>query len=77
MKYRIVHFDELIFFHEKFRDSKHNLIRKNEQIRIQSENDIINNDLNNEFSIWRWMHHTMCHDFDDSFYFFVFEILFD
>ncbi len=42
---------ELFFFHEKFRDSKHNLIRKNEQIRIQSENDIINNDLNNEFSI--------------------------
>jgi hypothetical protein len=53
MKHRIVHFDELIFFHEKFRDSKHNLIRKNEQIRIQNENDIINNDLNNEFSIWR------------------------
>jgi hypothetical protein len=23
------------------------------------------------------MHHTMCHDFDDSFYFFVFEVLFD
>jgi hypothetical protein len=51
MKHRVVYFDELIFSHEKFRDSKHNLIRKNEQIRIQSENDIIDNDLNDEFLI--------------------------
>jgi hypothetical protein len=65
------------FLTKNFATRKHYLIRKNEQIRIQSENDIIDNDLNDEFSIWRWMHHTMYHDSDDSFYFFVFEILFD